>query len=198
MFYSTVLTRCCRSRTPRPVSSRPSPSACWSCTPDLHEVSSLLDVQHPDNCCGRQRKCWVDNVKEWTTPWPCQIANSGLPQERLEEDLCWIVPHVPQRPNRSRNWTEQLLKSYQDEAQFIFKGYHKDECGSLSWDTSLCVWRGFGKNEIEWNGRENVDKLNSVDDSGLSLEGTLTSVSAIPPLRIARNECEHLWPSGKG
>ena len=44
----------------------------------------------------------------WTTsksghPWP------GLLQKRLEEDLCWIVPHVPhRRPNRSKHWTVPL------------------------------------------------------------------------------------------
>ena len=56
---------------------------------------------------GRQRKCWIDNIKEWTSSVHTQIAHKGLQQRRLEEDLCWIVPHAPPpRPNRSRDWTE--------------------------------------------------------------------------------------------
>ena len=39
----------------------------------------------------------------WTTsksghPCPCQNCSQGLLQERLEEDLCWIDPHVPHHP----------------------------------------------------------------------------------------------------
>ena len=40
-------------------------------------------------------------------PAQARTANKGLLQKRLEEDLCWIVPHGPRRPNRSRDWTEQ-------------------------------------------------------------------------------------------
>ena len=35
-----------------------------------------------------------------------RTAHDGLSEERLEEDLCWIVPHVPRRPNRPKDWTE--------------------------------------------------------------------------------------------
>ena len=33
--------------------------------------------------CDRQRKCWMDNIKDWTS-CPCQNCS----QKRLEEDLC--------------------------------------------------------------------------------------------------------------
>ena len=43
----------------------------------------------------------------WTTSksghrCPCHNCTHG----RSAEDLCWIVPHVPRRPNRSRDWTD--------------------------------------------------------------------------------------------
>ena len=37
---------------------------------------------------GRQRKCWMDNSKEWTSlPMP-ELHYKGHLQQRLEEDLC--------------------------------------------------------------------------------------------------------------
>ena len=37
---------------------------------------------------GRQKKCWMDNIKEWTfIPVHARTAHNGL-QKRLEEDLC--------------------------------------------------------------------------------------------------------------
>ena len=58
----------------------------------------------------------------WVTPWSAEemldgqhqrmdipaharLALKGLLQKWLEKDLCWI-PHFPQWPNRSRDWTE--------------------------------------------------------------------------------------------
>ena len=36
---------------------------------------------------GRQRKCWMNDVKEWTSlPMP-ELAHNGLLQKRLKEDL---------------------------------------------------------------------------------------------------------------
>ena len=38
---------------------------------------------------GRQRKCWMDNIKEWTSlPTPELLTNKGLLQKRPEEDSC--------------------------------------------------------------------------------------------------------------
>ena len=44
---------------------------------------------------GRQRKCWMDNIKMWTSPAHARTAHYGLLQKRLEEDLCSIIPCVP-------------------------------------------------------------------------------------------------------
>ena len=65
-------------------------------------------------------------LEVWVTPWSaeemlvrqCQredipaharTAYNGLPQKRLEEDLCWIVPHVPPMTKsvKGLNWIEQ-------------------------------------------------------------------------------------------
>ena len=60
---------------------------------------------------GRQRKCWMDNVKLLTShPMPelLTMASHRKKKKRLEEKLCWIVPHVPQRTQcvTGLNWTE--------------------------------------------------------------------------------------------
>ena len=47
-------------------------------------------------------------------PAPARIAYNGLLLQRLEEDLCWIVPHVPPTTISARDWTElnSLLSLY--------------------------------------------------------------------------------------
>ena len=42
---------------------------------------------------GQQRKLWVDNIKEKSGH--ARTVRKGQLQKRLEEDLCWIIPHVP-------------------------------------------------------------------------------------------------------
>ena len=39
-------------------------------------------------------------------PVNARTAHKGLLQKRLEEDICWIIPHVPRWPNQSRDWTK--------------------------------------------------------------------------------------------
>ena len=59
---------------------------------------TLLGTLEGLGCHGRQRKCWMDIIKEWSSlPQNClaRTAHKGLLQKRLEEDLCWIFPHVP-------------------------------------------------------------------------------------------------------
>ena len=41
---------------------------------------------------GRQRKCWMDNIKEWTSLPLAELLTRALLQKRLEEDLFRIVP----------------------------------------------------------------------------------------------------------
>ena len=36
---------------------------------------------------GRQRKCWLDNIKEWTSVAISETARDGLPLKGLEDDL---------------------------------------------------------------------------------------------------------------
>ena len=61
---------------------------------------------------GREKKSWMDNTKEWTSlPMPELLTKASL-QKRLEEDLCWIVPHVPSTTQsvKGLNWTELILR----------------------------------------------------------------------------------------
>ena len=49
-----------------------------------------------------------------------RAVQDGLPEKRLEEDLCWIVFHVPPMisPSRSKSWTEvNLLQEEEEEEQ---------------------------------------------------------------------------------
>ena len=45
-------------------------------------------------CCRRQRKCWINNIKEWTS----------LPMPELN---CWIIPHLLPPPPPPNNPTGQ-------------------------------------------------------------------------------------------
>ena len=63
-------------------------------------------------CHGWQRKCWMDNTSEWTSlPMP-EVLTRASCKKRLEEDLCWINPHIspPPLPQLTQvvkglNWT---------------------------------------------------------------------------------------------
>ena len=65
----------------------------------------------------------------WATPWSVEemldglhqrmdipaharAADKGLLQKRLEEALCWIVPHVPPTTQMSRDWAELNCPSW--------------------------------------------------------------------------------------
>ena len=37
---------------------------------------------------GRQRKCWMEDIKEWTSLPEGKSAHKGLLQKWLDEDLC--------------------------------------------------------------------------------------------------------------
>ena len=45
-------------------------------------------------------------------PARARTAHKGLPQKRLEADLCWIIPHVPlmTQPVKGLTWTELTLR----------------------------------------------------------------------------------------
>ena len=46
-------------------------------------------------CHVRQRKCRIYSIKEWTSlTMPVLLTIYGPEQKRLEEDLCWIIPHI--------------------------------------------------------------------------------------------------------
>ena len=70
-------------------------------------------------CRVRQRKCWMDNIKEWTSlPMPELLTRASCRKDRkrISAELSIMSPRrlnrssslmSPRRPNRSRDWTEQ-------------------------------------------------------------------------------------------
>ena len=56
--------------------------------------------------CGQQRKCWMANIKEWTSlPMPDLLTTASCRKDwnRISAELSLMSPW---RPNRSRDWTE--------------------------------------------------------------------------------------------
>ena len=120
---------------------------------------------------GRQRKHWMDNIKEWT---------SLLVPELLTRDFCrkdWRMISAesslmsPRRPNRSRDWTVAIEKNGGGEGGMSLErcedrhlkaeSLEADEAfKAISWPTSGRKERTFGR-------------------SGLSVEGTFISVSSV-------------------
>ena len=49
---------------------------------------------------GRQRKDWMDNIKEWTF-LPMPELPTIVSHRKKGEDLCWIVHHLPPHPTHS-------------------------------------------------------------------------------------------------
>ena len=93
-----------------PPASSPPPRRAWFGHVTSHDSlpktilqGALEGRRHRD----RQRKVWMENIKEWTSLYQhARTAYDGLPRKRLEKDLCWILPHVSWRPTQSREWTE--------------------------------------------------------------------------------------------
>ena len=61
-------------------------------------------------CCGWERKCWMDNIKEWTSlPMPELLTRASCRKDcksiSTESSLMSPPPPPPQRPNWSRDWT---------------------------------------------------------------------------------------------
>ena len=66
-----------------------------------------LSKKHP-SVVGRGNAEWQHPRVD--IPAHARTTNKGLLQKRLEEDLCWIVPHIPPTTKsvKELNWTEQL------------------------------------------------------------------------------------------
>ena len=65
---------------------------------------------------GRQRKCWVDSIKEWTfLPKPELLTMSLLHKDW--KDICWVVPRVSPttRAVKGLNWTEVITSETDSE-----------------------------------------------------------------------------------
>ena len=61
-----------------------------------------------EQCCGWQRKCWMDNTKEWTyLPMPELLTRTSCRKDwkRIAGESSLLFP---QWPNWSREWTELI------------------------------------------------------------------------------------------
>ena len=56
-------------------------------------------------CCGQQRKCWMDGIKEWTSlPMPEWLTRASCCKDWKRISAEFLMS--PWRPNGSRDWTE--------------------------------------------------------------------------------------------
>ena len=84
----------------------------WSGHVTRHNILSKPSSRHCGGwwCCGWQRKCWMDHFKEWTSlPMPELLTRASCRKDwKMEDDLCWIVPHVSPMTElvKGLNWTE--------------------------------------------------------------------------------------------
>ena len=62
-----------------------------------------------DSVIGRGNTGWTHQRVD--IPAHARTAHKGLLQKRLEEDICWIIPHVPSTTHsvKGLNWTELTL-----------------------------------------------------------------------------------------
>ena len=60
----------------------------------------------------RQRKCWMDNVKEWTSRPMSELLTVASCRKTPEENLCWIVCHVMRTTQSVKDWTDLNWNMY--------------------------------------------------------------------------------------
>ena len=68
---------------------------------------------------GRQRKCWMGDIKEWTS-CPCQNCSQGPSAERTARRALPNRPSCPNNdPNRPRNRTEPNRTEGEGTCRFV-------------------------------------------------------------------------------
>ena len=73
---------------------------------DSLSTTVLQGTLEVGRCCGRQRKCWMDNIKKWTSlPMPELLTRASCREDwkRIPAESSLMSPR---RPNWSGNWTE--------------------------------------------------------------------------------------------
>ena len=77
-------------------------------------VAVAYFTDHPSGLFGgwAAKKMLDGQRQRMDIPAYARTARNGLLPKRLEEDLCWIVPHVLWRPRRSREWTELVVCNF--------------------------------------------------------------------------------------
>ena len=87
----------------------------------------------------------MDNVKGWASPAYARSAHRGLPQERLEDDLCWIVVStscLPDDPIGHGSELNRIEYCHQDIDPWFLIGIDWRGSGLFSCfiKCSGCVW----------------------------------------------------------
>ena len=83
-------------------------TADWFC-PQPEVVSKVSWRMEDWWCHGWQGKCFMDNVKEWTSLPKPELLTGASCWKRLEGDLGWFITHVPPATQSvmELNWTEK-------------------------------------------------------------------------------------------
>ena len=68
---------------------------------DFQNVTVLVS-----NTCRHFLLAAASTLVKWKFVWFCGLLMTWDFQGGVALDLCWIVRHVPRRPDRSRDWTE--------------------------------------------------------------------------------------------
>ena len=81
-----------------------------------HTPRQPLQNYPPGHLGGWQRKCWMDNIKDWTSlPMPELLTTASCRKDwkRISAESPLVSPR---RPNRPRDWTE-LNRLIRDKGQ---------------------------------------------------------------------------------
>ena len=126
----------------RPTSVRVHRNLCWQLTRDGNLHGSVMSHATHDSLFrtlrqgtleggrrrGRQRKCWMDHIKEWTSLTTLELLTSTSFRTDWKKISAESSPMSPRRPNRSRDWTELNWSVFVHSSNL-----------SLSLSASLCL-----------------------------------------------------------
>ena len=105
---------------------------------------------------GRQRKSWMDKIKEWTSlPMPELLKRASCKKKdwkRISAESSLKSPWWPKQSwDRTASWNTKVLPGWNK----IHRVWFTDHIISLSH-----VWRGPEKNNGEWTGKAKIRKAN--------------------------------------
>ena len=84
---------------------RTSSGSCQKMETGMRHGSLSKSIFNSGRCRHRQRKCWMDNVREWTSP-SCQNVSQWPPAETTVKRSLLNRPSCPPRRANWLNWAE--------------------------------------------------------------------------------------------